>query len=111
MKMALIKTNLQTKLSSSNQQQPTLRRGQRNRNRNKKNIFKKTSPHTNWSLHNSPPRKIRNIIPEPPTQDVPALPQSKNPLVRQHRSHRCNKKTQSQMQTKHQIENKYASSK
>jgi hypothetical protein len=106
MKMALIKTNLQTKLSSSNQQQPTLRRGQRNRNRNKENIFrKKTSPHTNWSLHNSPPRKIRNIIPELPTQDVPALPQSKNPLVRQHWSHRCNKKTQSQMQTKHQIEN------
>jgi hypothetical protein len=108
MKIALIKTSLKSKLSTSNQQQPTARTRQRNRNCNKKNIFR-TSPHTNWSLHNSPPREIRDIIPEPPTQDVPALPQSKNPLVRQHRSHRCNKKTQSQMQTKHQIENKYAS--
>jgi len=30
MKMALIKTNLKTKLSTGNQQQPTARRGQRN---------------------------------------------------------------------------------
>jgi hypothetical protein len=35
MKMALIKTNLRTKLSTSNQQQPTARRGQRNRNQKK----------------------------------------------------------------------------
>jgi hypothetical protein len=36
MKMALIKTNLRTKLSTSNQQQPTTKRGQRNGNRKKR---------------------------------------------------------------------------
>jgi hypothetical protein len=91
MKIALIKTKPKTKLSSSNQQQPTARRKQRNRKPQKE--FKKKnrdSPHNNWSLHNHPPREIRNIIPEPPTQNVPALPQNSSPLVRQHWSHSCN---------------------
>jgi hypothetical protein len=86
---------------NNNQQQEedketgTKKRSQKEENKkNNRNL-----PHTNWSLHNRPPREIRNIIPELPAQNVPALPQSKNPLVRQHRSHRCNKKTQSQMQT------------
>jgi len=56
------------------------------------------SPHNNWSLHNHPPRKIRNIIPETPTQNVPALPQNSAPLIRQHRRHSCNKKSESKIQ-------------
>ncbi len=68
MKMALIKTKPRTKPSPSIQQQPTAN-----------------------SLHNHLPREVRNIIPEPPTQNVPALPQNSSPLVRQHQSHSCNK--------------------
>ena len=63
----------------------------KNKNRN--------SPHNNGSLHNHPPRKIRNIVPEVPTQNVPALPHNSSPLIRQHRSHSCNKKPRSQIQT------------
>ena len=104
MEIALIKTKLRTKLSSSNQQQPTAIRRQRNRNRGKsqKGEMKnknRNSPHNNWSLHNHPPREIRNIVLEVPTQNVPALPQNSSPLVRQHRSHSCNKKPRSQIQT------------
>jgi hypothetical protein len=108
MEIALIKTKLRTKLSSSNQQQPTAIRRQKNRNRRKNQKEEmKNSPHSNWSLHNHPPREVRNIIPELPTQNMPALPQNSSPLVRQHRSHSCNKKPRSQIQTqKHQIENK-----
>jgi hypothetical protein len=111
MKMALIKTKPRTKPSPSIQQQPTAIRRQRNQNRRKakrRNKNKKrNSPHNNWSLHNHPPREVRNIIPELPTQNMPALPQNSSPLVRQHRSHSCNKKPRSQIQTqKHQIENK-----
>jgi hypothetical protein len=103
MKMALIKTKLRNKPSSSNQQQPTVIRIQGNRIRRKsqkKEMRNKNrnSPHSNWSLHNRPPRKIRNIIPETPAQNVPALPQNSSPLVRQHRSHSCNMKPQSQIQ-------------
>jgi hypothetical protein len=50
------------------------------------------SPQNNRSLHNHPPRKIRNIIPETPTQNMPALPQNSAPLIRQHRRHSCNLK-------------------
>jgi hypothetical protein len=112
MEIALITTKLEPKPSSSNQQQPTATRKtekpkpqkshkeeMENKNRN--------SPHSNWSLHNHPPREIRNIIPELPTQNVPALPHNSSPLVRQHRSHNCNKKTPvTNTNTKHQIENK-----
>jgi hypothetical protein len=105
MEIALIKTKLRTKLSSSNQQQPTAIRRQRNRNRRKSQKVEmknkvRNSPHNNWSLHNHPPREIRNIIPELPTQNVPALPHNSSPLVRQHRSNTCNKKPQSQNQLK-----------
>ena len=103
MKMALIKTKLRTKPSSSSQQQPTVIRIQRNRTRRKsqkKDMRNKNrnSPHSKRSLHNRPPREIRNIIPELPTQNVPALPQNSSPLIRQHRSHSCNKKPQSRIQ-------------
>jgi hypothetical protein len=91
--IALIKTKLRTKLSSCNQQQPTaIRRQNRNRRKNQKEEIK-NSPHNKWSLHNHPPREIRNIIPEVPTQNMPALPHNSSPLVRQHRSHNCNRKT------------------
>jgi len=107
MKMALIKTKLKTKPSPSIQQQPTATRMQKNRDRSQDKGLKRNSPHNNWSLHNHPPREVRNIIPELPTQNMPALPQNSSPLVRQHRSHSCNKKPRSQIQTqKHQIENK-----
>jgi hypothetical protein len=112
MRIALIKTKLRTKLSSSNQQQPTAIRRQRNRNRRKsqKEEMKnknRNSPHNNWSLHNHPPREIRNIIPELPTQNVPALPQNSSPLARQHRSHSCNKKNPGhKYKHKHRIKNK-----
>jgi hypothetical protein len=56
----------------------------------KKLGLNQNSPHNNWSLHNHLPRKIRNIIPEAPTQNVPALPQNSAPLIRQHRRHSCN---------------------
>ena len=86
MKMALIKTKLRTKPSSSNQRQPTVIRIERNRIRRKsqkKEMRKKNrnSPHSNWSLHNRPPREIRNIVPEMPTKNVPALPHNSSPLV------------------------------
>jgi hypothetical protein len=94
-----------TKLSPSNQQKPTAREGQRNRNRRKSQNKNKNSPHSNWSLHNNPPRDIRNIIPEPPAQHMPALPHNCSPLIKQHRSHNYNKKPRSQIRTqKHQIE-------
>ncbi len=94
MEIAIIKTKLRTKLSSSNQQQPTAIRRQKNRNRRKNQKEKmKNSPHSNWSLHNQPPREVRNIIPELPTQNMPALPQNSSPRVRQHRNHSCNEKT------------------
>ena len=57
--IALIKTKLRTKLSSSNQQQPTAIRRQKNRNRRKNQKEEmKNSPHSNWSLHNHPPREV-----------------------------------------------------
>jgi hypothetical protein len=114
--IALIKTELKTKLSSSNQQQPTAIRRQRNQNRRKSQeeemkTKNRNSPHNNWSLHNHPPREIRNIVPEVPTQNMPALPHNSSPLVRQHRSHSCNKKKKKKnpghkCKHKHQIENK-----
>ncbi len=106
------KQNSEPKPSSSTQQQPTAITKKRNQNRRKqpKERMKnknRNSPHNNWSLHNHPPREIRNIIPELPTQNVPALPHNSSPLVRQHRSHNYNKNPRSQTQTqKHQIENK-----
>jgi hypothetical protein len=100
MKIALIKTKPRTKLSSSNQQQPTAIRRQKNRNRRKNQKEEmKNSPHSNWSLHNHPPREVRNIITELPTQNMPALPQISSPLVRQHRSHSCKKKKKKKKKT------------
>ncbi len=60
----------------------------------------RNSPHSKRSLHNRPPREIRNIIPELPTQNMPALPQNSSPLVRQHRSHNCNEKSRSHIQAR-----------
>jgi hypothetical protein len=69
-----------------------------NRDSGKKRKKNRNSPHNNWSLHNHLPREIRNIIPEPPTQNVPALPQNSAPLIRQHRRHSYNKKSESKLQ-------------
>jgi hypothetical protein len=94
MKMALVVTNNNQQQEKNDKPEPKMKPNEnRKSNRN--------LPHTNWSLHNRLPREIRNIIPELPAQNVPALPQSVNPLIRQHRSHRCNrkKKTQSQANT------------
>jgi hypothetical protein len=90
--------NQKTKPSSI-QQQPTETRVQRNRNR-KNNKYKeqnlnRDSPHDDWSLHNNLPREFRNVVPEMPTQNMTAQPQSIEPLVSPHRSHSCNIKTQS----------------
>ena len=93
MKMALVVINNKQQQEKNDKPEPKMKPKWNNR-KNNRNL-----PHTNWSLHNRPPREIRNIIPELPAQNVPALPQSINPLVRQHRSHRCNKKPQSQTQT------------
>ncbi len=98
MEIALIKKR--TKLSTSNPQQP-INSKNTEKPKPQKNQYreagskKKNSPHSNWSLHNDPPRKLRNIIPEMPTQNMPAQPQSISPLVSQHRSHSCNIKSQS----------------
>jgi hypothetical protein len=104
MKIALISTKLKTKPSSSIQQQPTaIRNGEtKTAEKSQQEEMKnknKNSPHNNWSLHNHPPREIRNIIPELPTQNVPALPQNSSPLARQHRGHSYNKISRSQIQT------------
>ena len=63
------------------------------------------SPHNNGSLHNHLPRKIRNIIPETPTQNVPTLPQNSAPLIRQHRRHSSNKNQNQKYNREHQIKN------
>jgi hypothetical protein len=99
MTLALIKTSLKEpnhQVYNNNQQQQEYRetktadksyRGAGNK--------KDNSPHSDWSLHNNPPRELRNIIPEMPTQNMPAQPQSIIPLISQHRSHSCNIKSQS----------------
>jgi hypothetical protein len=96
MKIALIKTKLRAKPSSNttttnNDKNTEKPKSQKELVEKKKK--KGNSPHNKWSLHNRPPREIRNVIPEPPTQNVPALPQNSSPLVRQHRSHSFNEKT------------------
>jgi hypothetical protein len=96
MKIALIKTKLSTEPLSSNQQQANSKKKteeQKPQKKSKERIKNQNRnlPHTNWSLHNRPTRKIRNIISELPTQNVPALPQNSSPLVGQHRSHSCSK--------------------
>jgi hypothetical protein len=79
----------------SSRNKTTAKRQMKNNNQNRRKILEKqkkydeikNSPHNNWSLHNHFPRKIRNIIPEAPTQNVPTLPQNSTPLIRQHRRH------------------------
>jgi hypothetical protein len=93
MEIALIKTNLRTKLKK---EATTTNSSKNTRNHNSRKIIqtagnkKDNSPHSNWNLHNNPPRELRNIIPEMSTQNMPAQPQSMIPLVNQHRSHSCN---------------------
>jgi hypothetical protein len=100
MKIAINKKSSRTKLSTSNPQQP-INSKNTEKPKPQKNQYreagskKENSPHSNWSLHNNPPRELRNIIPEMPTQNMPAQPQSISPLVSQHRSHSCNIKSQS----------------
>jgi hypothetical protein len=100
MKIAINKKSSRTKLSTSNPQQP-INSKNTEKPKPQKNQYreagskKENSPHSNWSLHNNPPRKFRNIIPEMPTQNMPAQPQSISPLVSQHRSHSCKIKSQS----------------
>ncbi len=74
MKKALIEWKLKTKPShqviNSSQQHTNTEKpepqktAKKKRNERKKN---RNSPYNNWSLHNHPPREIRNIIPELPT--------------------------------------------
>ncbi len=102
--IAIIKTKLRTKPSPSidnSQQRQEYREtetAERVSERNRK--IQRNSPHSKRSLHNYPPREVRNIIPEPPTQNMPALPQNSSPLVRQHQSHSCNKKFRSHIQAR-----------
>jgi hypothetical protein len=104
MEIALISTKLKTKTIIKYSTTANSNKKQRNRNRRKSQqeeikIKNRNSPHNNWSLHNHPPREIRNIIPELPTQNVPAPPQNSSPLARQHRGHSYNKISRSQIQT------------
>jgi hypothetical protein len=95
----------QNRNASSNNQQQQNQQYKNNQNRRKslkeQNKKNRNSPHNNWSLHNHPPRKIRNIIPEAPTQNVPTLPQNSAPLIRQHRRHSWNEKSKSKIYQEH----------
>jgi len=81
---------------NSNQQQQEYRETDTAENSQYKEQKKKrNSPHNNRSLHNNLPRKFRNVVPEMPTQNMPAQPHSIEPLISPHRSHSCNIKTHS----------------
>jgi hypothetical protein len=95
MEIALIKTNLKNQktikyTTATNSSKKTEKPKPQKNHTEEQEIKKDNSPHSNWSLHNNPPRELRNIIPEMSTQNMPAQPQSIIPLVNQHRSHSCN---------------------
>ena len=74
----------------SNQQQQEYRETRTTKITNTSRKLIRDSPHNNRSLHNNLPGKFRNVVPEVPTQNMTAQPQSMEPLVSPHRSHSCN---------------------
>jgi hypothetical protein len=76
---------LDCNINKTKEEEETHRKPHRKKGNNKQN-----SPHSKRSLHNNPPRKFRNVVPEMPTQNMATQPQSIAPLISPHWSHSCN---------------------